>query len=334
MSDMDAVARAEARERRLAFEAAAQGLGMVPAVVEKDFWVCYVLDHLFRRSGLAGILTFKGGTSLSKAFGLIQRFSEDVDLILDWRALGYGRDEPWEPRSNTEQERFKLDATRRTEAFLEGDFAPRLAESLSEALGEEATVRVGDEDETVWFDYPRTHESPATLDSIKLEVGPMAAWSPSVEARIEPYDASVMPDGRGSMTTAVRTVSPERTFWEKATIVHQEAMRPESKRMPRRYSRHYYDLYRLGHSPVLERALNNTALLGRVVAFKEKFYRTPWARLDEARPGSIRLIPPAFRLAELETDYASMRPMLFGDFPSFEEIVQYMGELEEKINSR
>lgn len=334
MNDMDIIARADARERRLAFEAAALSLGMVPAVVEKDFWVCYVLDHLFHGSAFEGVLTFKGGTSLSKAFGLIQRFSEDVDLILDWRVLGYGRDEPWGPRSNTKQEKFKLDATRRTEKYLEESFAPELAESLSSALGEEASVRIGDEEETVWFDYPRTHKSPATLDSIKLEIGPMAAWSPSVEAAIEPYVAGTLPGGPGSMRTTVRTVSPERTFWEKATIVHQEAMRPEPKRMPRRYSRHYYDLYQLGHSTVLDRALDDTKLLERVVAFKEKFYRTPWAKLEEARPGSIRLVPPAFRLAELEADYASMRPMLFGGFPSFDEIVQYMGELEETINSR
>lgn len=71
-----------------------------------------------------------------------------------------------------------------------------------------------------------------------------------------------------------------------------------------------------------------------MVAFKEKFYRTPWARLEEARPDSIRLVPPAFRLAELEADYASMRPMLFGGFPSFDKVMRYMDELEETINSQ
>ena len=90
---MDRIARADAAERGLVFEAAAVRLGTTPAVVEKDFWVCYALEHMFHRCPLSEALTFKGGTSLSKAFHLIQRFSEDVDLILDWRALGYGRDE-------------------------------------------------------------------------------------------------------------------------------------------------------------------------------------------------------------------------------------------------
>ena len=330
---MDRIARADAAERRLVFEAAAVRLGTTPAVVEKDFWVCYALEHMFHRCPLSEALTFKGGTSLSKAFHLIQRFSEDVDLILDWRALGYGRDEPWEPRSNSAQERFKADAARRTAEYLKNTFAPALASTLGESLGREVSVRAGEEAETVWFDYPRTYESPATLDSIKLEIGPLAAWSPSEEATIAPYAASVMPDDPGALSTTVRTVSPQRTFWEKATIVHQEAMRPEGKRMPRRYSRHYYDLYRLGNSPVLERALEDTALLARVVEFKEKFYRTPWARLSEACPGSLRLVPPEFRVGELEADYRSMAPMLFGEYPTFEEIVRYMGDLEERINA-
>lgn len=330
---MDRIARADAAERRLVFEAAAVRLGTTPAVVEKDFWVCYTLEHLFHRCPLSESLTFKGGTSLSKAFHLIQRFSEDVDLILDWRVLGYERDEPWEPRSNSAQERFKADAARRTAEYLRDTFAPTLGGSLGESLGREVSVRAGEEPETVWFDYPRTYESPATLDSIKLEIGPLAAWSPSEEATIAPYAGSVMPDGSEGFSTTVRTVSPQRTFWEKATIVHQEAMRPEGKRMPRRYSRHYYDLYRLGNSPVLEQALNDTALLARVVEFKEKFYRTPWARLSEAQPGSLRLVPPEFRIGELEADYRSMAPMLFGKYPMFEEIVRYMGDLEERVNA-
>ena len=280
---MDRIARASTGERRLVFEAAAQRMALTPAVVEKDFWVCYTLDHLFHRSGFAESMVFKGGTSLSKAFGLIERFSEDIDLILDWRLLGYGEDEPWEPRSNSAQERFKADSIERTNAFLADAFVPKLRATLSESLGTEASVRCGAEEETVYFDYPRSYESAGTLDTIKLEIGPMAAWSPSEEAAITPYAADVVPFGP-ELSTTVRTASPERTFWEKATILHQEANRPEGKAMPRRYSRHYYDMYRLGHSFVLGCAVAQPGLLEQVVRFKEKFYRTPWAKLADARP--------------------------------------------------
>lgn len=328
---MDRIARASTDERRLVFEAAAQRMALAPAVVEKDFWVCYTLDHLFHRSGFAESVVFKGGTSLSKAFGLIERFSEDIDLILDWRLLGYGENEPWEPRSNSAQERFKTDSIERTNAFLADAFVPKLRATLSESLGTEASVRCGAEEETVYFDYPRSYESAGTLDTIKLEIGPMAAWSPSEEAAITPYAADVVPFGP-ELSTTVRTARPERTFWEKATILHQEANRPEGKAMPRRYSRHYYDMYRLGHSFVLGRAVAQPGLLEQVVRFKEKFYRTPWAKLADARPGTLRLAPPKDRLDELAADYASMRPMLFGGYPSIDEIVAYMVELEETIN--
>ena len=328
---MDRIARASADERRMVFEATAQRMALAPAVVEKDFWVCYTLDHLFHKSGFGESMVFKGGTSLSKAFGLIERFSEDIDLILDWRLLGYGIDEPWGPRSNSAQERFKIDSIERTNTFLADVFAPKLKDSFSESLGSEASVRCGDEEETVYFDYPRSYESAGTLDTIKLEIGPMAAWSPSEEAEIVPYAADVVPFG-AELSTTVRTASPERTFWEKATILHQEANRPDRKAMPRRYSRHYYDMYRLGHSPVLGRAIAKSDLLEQVVRFKEKFYRTPWAKLTDAKPGTLRLLPPKGRLTELASDYASMRPMLFGGYPSIEEVVTYMAELEEIIN--
>lgn len=328
---MDRIARASADERRLVFEAAAQRMALAPAIVEKDFWVCYTLDHLFHKSGFGGSMVFKGGTSLSKAFGLIERFSEDIDLILDWRVLGYSAGEPWEPRSNSAQERFKTDSIERTNTFLADVFAPKLKDSLSESLGSEASVRCGDEEETVYFDYPRSYESAGTLDVIKLEIGPMAAWSPSEDTAIVPYAADVVPFG-AELSTTVRTASAERTFWEKATILHQEANRPDGKAMPRRYSRHYYDMYRLGHSSVLGRAIAQPDLLERVVKFKEKFYRTPWAKLADAKPGTLRLLPPEARLAELASDYASMRPMLFGGYPSIEEVVTYMAELEEIIN--
>lgn len=328
---MDRIARASANERRMVFEATAHRMALAPAVVEKDFWVCYTLDHLFHKSGFGKSMVFKGGTSLSKAFGLIERFSEDIDLILDWRLLGYGTGEPWEPRSNSAQERFKIDSIERTNTFLADVFAPKLKDSLSGSLGSEASVRCGVEEETVYFDYPRSYESAGTLDTIKLEIGPMAAWSPSEEAEIVPYAADVVPFG-AELSTIVRTASPERTFWEKATILHQEANRPDGKAMPRRYSRHYYDMYRLGHSSVLGRAVAQPDLLEQVVRFKEKFYRTPWAKLADAKPGTLRLVPPKARLTELASDYVSMRPMLFGGYPSIEEVVAYMSELEEIIN--
>lgn len=98
------IARLSDNDRRELFRNTADKMGLNDAIVEKDFWVCFTLDYLFHRSPWKESITFKGGTSLSKAFHLISRFSEDIDLILDWRVLGYGKDEPWEKRSNTKQD--------------------------------------------------------------------------------------------------------------------------------------------------------------------------------------------------------------------------------------
>lgn len=103
---MKKIARLSDIDRRELFRNTADKMGLNDAIVEKDFWVCYTLDYLFHSSPWKDAITFKGGTSLSKGFNLISRFSEDIDLILDWRVLGYGAVEPWEERSNTKQDAF------------------------------------------------------------------------------------------------------------------------------------------------------------------------------------------------------------------------------------
>jgi len=330
---MIGIAKMGDRKRSDLFRVVAAEMRLEPAIVEKDYWVCYLLDYLFNRSEYKDSIIFKGGTSLSKAFGLIERFSEDVDLILDWRLIGYGIDEPWEERSNTKQDKFKLDAIERTDEYLASTFAPSLKTGLSAELGFEADVRAGAEEKTVLFVYPRLFSSESALDVVKLEVGPLAAWSPSQRAKVTPYIAELHPEMFASPLTTVAVSPPERTFWEKATILHQEANRPKGKAMPARYARHYYDMYRLAHAGVADRAISSPELLAKVVAFKEKFYRTPWSKLEDAKPGTLKLSPQPERLAELQADYEAMRPMLFGIVPSFEEIIDAMGELESRINN-
>jgi hypothetical protein len=327
------LAKAPTEELQNLIEIVRKETGLPVAVIEKDFWVCYMLDHLFQRSNFNEQIVFKGGTSLSKAFGLISRFSEDIDLILDWRLLGYGLEEPWEERSNTQQDKFKLDSIERTNAYLAEEFTPKLKQSMSEELGFQVKVYPAAEEETVIFEYPRAHSLGATLDVIRLEIGPLAAWTPTVKATIASYVSEQRPQAFSRPATTVTTVTPERSFWEKATILHQEANRPESKRMLPRYSRHYYDVYRLGNSPVKNKALSSSTLLEKVVAFKVKFYRSPWARFENAKLGLLTLVPPKYRIPELAADYQAMQDMLIGDRPSLSEIVEYLQQLQNEINS-
>ena len=322
------------QDRSDLFRNTADKMGLSDAIVEKDFWVCFTLDFLFHRSAWKDAITFKGGTSLSKAYHLINRFSEDIDLILDWRVLGYGLMEPWEARSNTKQDAFNKEANRRAEVFLAQTFSPAVRDALSEEIGREAQITIEDRDpQTVIFAYPRIFSNPSTLQVIRLEIGALAAWTPAKQAVITPYAADYYPQVFEQPGTSVLTVTPERTFWEKATILHQEANRPERLDMPLRYSRHYYDLYRMAHSSVKEMALSQPDLLRKVVDFKMKFYPRSWAQYPDAKPGTLRLVPPDYRLPALESDYESMKGMLFGDIPSFEAVMDAVRQLENEINA-
>ncbi len=328
------VAQLPASNRRELFLNTADKMGLNDAIVEKDFWVCFMLDYLFHYCPWKDVITFKGGTSLSKAFNLISRFSEDIDLILDWRVLGYDKDEPWGKRSNTKQDAFNKEANARAEVFLAKQFCPTIKTELSEMLGCDVNIYIDERDkQTVIFAYPCLFTNSATLQVIRLEIGALAAWTPAKIASIEPYAATYYPKVFAQKTTAILTVAPERTFWEKVTILHHEANRPESSAMPKRYSRHYYDLYRMSIAPIKEAAFGQLELLKKVVDFKMKFYPRSWAKYQEAVPKTLKLVPPQYRFAALAADYKAMKDMLYGDVPSFETVMSAITELEKEINA-
>ena len=331
---MKNVARLSNNDRSELFRNTSDKMGLNEAIVEKDFWVCFMLDYLFHRSPWKDSITFKGGTSLSKAFHLISRFSEDIDLILDWRVLGYKKDQPWEKRSNTKQDAFNKEANTRAEVFLMETFCPTIKEELSQELGREANIYMDEKDkQTVNFAYPNLFNNKATLQVIRLEIGALAAWTPAITAQIKPYAGEYYPKVFEQKETSVLTVASERTFWEKATILHHEANRPEHMEMPQRYFRHYYDLYRMAMSPVKEVAFSRLDLLKKVVDFKMKFYPRGWAKYPEAVPGTLKLIPPEYRFAALEADYDSMKDMLYGDIPTFGTVISAVRILEKEINT-
>lgn len=329
---MKKIASLSKEEREELFLNTANKIGIPPAIVEKDFWVCYMLDYLFHRSAWKESIVFKGGTSLSKAYHLIDRFSEDIDLILDWRLLGYGCNEPWEPRSNTQQDKFSQSSEKKTILLLENSFIPMLRKEVANEIGETVNVFLEKEGEpTVNFAYPQVFTDNSILQVIRLEIGALAAWSPSQDAVITSLAAEQYPHVFANPDTVIRTAVPERTFWEKVTILHREANRIRGE-FPGRYSRHYYDLYQMSESTVKTRAFHDLDLLKDVVAFKMKFYRCPWAKYEEAVPGTIKLIPSEQYFAKLQDDYSKMRNMIYGTVPSFDQIVERIKELEEEIN--
>jgi hypothetical protein len=132
----------------------------------------------------------------------------------------------------------------------------------------------------------------------------------------------------------VRAIKAERTFWEKITILHQEAFRPEGKPQPSGYSRHYYDTAMMSQSPVRKAALSDTELMRNVVEFKKKFYPRAWANYDKAVPGTFKIVPPVHVLVSLKRDYVMMENMIFGKYPPFDEIMEVLRNLEKEINGK
>lgn len=334
---MYAIAKGLADERDSLFENTAAKKGINAAIVEKDFWVVLSLDYLFKHSPWQKNLAFKGGTSLSKAYRLIERFSEDIDLILDWRLLGYTKDEPWENMSRNKLERFIDEAHKKEKDFLRNTFTPQLQRELSVFIGESANVYFFEnpakpDEYYVCFEYPGHYHDSSILRAIRLEIGALASWTPTQQASFSSYAAEEYPGAFSNGSTAVLTTTAERTFWEKVTILHREAMKPADKDVSPRYSRHYYDLYCMSKTYICKNALGQPELLTKVAEFKDRFYHQKWARYDLAKMGTIRLIPSEKNMSVLRSDYAEMKPMIYGRYPSFDEIIDTLSELEERIN--
>ncbi len=320
-------------ELRVAIQNTAEKMGVNVATIEKDYWVCFILNYLFSKCEYKNGFTFKGGTSLSKCFSLISRFSEDVDLILDWTILGYEKNEPWLERSNTKQDKFNKESNLKTVKFLEDVLLDIMKNDLKELIGDGFTLYLDDDDrQIIHFEYPRIFKSEYLVDSIRLEIGSLAAWTPSEDASIKPYILDFYPKLFDGNEIVIKTVSPERTFWEKATILHHEANRPNNLKIPIRYARHYYDMYQIANSKYKDKAFSEVLLLEKVAIFKSKFYPRKWAKYEEATSKKIRLVPDEYRFKEIEEDYNKMKEMFFAKYPSFEEMMIGLKKLEKEIH--
>jgi hypothetical protein len=337
---MDDVARLSPDDRVDLFRSVAAKRGLSDAIVEKDFWVCWVLKRVFSLENPPAGILFKGGTSLSKVYKLIDRFSEDVDLSFDRAGLGFGGDaDPMKAPSRKRREAAVEELAKACRVAVREKLKPQLAASFAMALGttqgwslESATD--DPDDATLLFAYPSSPvgQLEYVRPLVRLELGARADHWPAQPGTILPFAAEEYPGLFKSPVCEVNVLAAERTFWEKATLLHAWYHAGADRRYPDRQSRHFYDLYRLSQSPVRERALGQLSLLSAVAQHKQIFFAQAWAKYELAKPGTLRLVPPTERLGALERDYAAMRQMMFGAPPSFGAILEGLGELESRIN--
>ncbi|MBU4262904.1 MAG: nucleotidyl transferase AbiEii/AbiGii toxin family protein [Proteobacteria bacterium] len=325
---MDLVARLKDNERNELFSETAAVKRMTPAVVEKDFWVTWTLGKIFINPALRPILKFKGGTSLSKVYGLIERFSEDIDLILNWEILT--KEDPLMGRSKKKQIQLNEEIREAARVYI----AEELLGVISESVEPICHCEVDKHDRNMLnLYYPKAFSDDYIRPEIRLEIGPLASWLPFDEHLIKSYAAEVFPHVFEKPECLVQVIKAERTFWEKATILHHEAHRPEGSIQPPRNSRHYYDMAQMAMSSVKVSALADLSILESVVEFKKRFYPRGWANYDLAKPGTLRLIPQGHVLESFKNDYKAMRNMIYGEYPEYSKILHVLAKLEDEINA-
>lgn len=337
---MDKFASLDAKDKRAYFEVAAANLNIMPQLVEKDFWVCWILKVLFSLPEVGEHLTFKGGTSLSKCYNVIKRFSEDIDISIERPFLFKAKTiEPDKEKSNKENQKRLKELQAACKTKIDEIIVPGLRQAIATALPNKKEwkieLHVEDPDgQTVLFTFPHAMISNAesyVRSSVKVEFGARADHWPVETMTIVPYIVNV-PGDRDVEGVSVRVLAAERTFWEKATILHMIYNYPTEKNVPLRMSRHYYDISAMADSQIYKRALENISLLKTVAEHKALFFKANWAHYEEATPAGLRLLPREDQMIALKKDYRQMQQMFFEEPPTFDQIIEKLRGIEKEIN--
>jgi len=310
-------------EQKLLLSAAEERLGFPDYIVEKDFWVCWILEQLFE---LPLQMVFKGGTSLSKAYQLIHRFSEDVDITIDYRnVLG---ETDLLKLSRTKQKQLGKDLKENLKNIVKNIIFPHLESTLPRG----SEINVSDDGEKLYFYYPTLKKQIYLRDHVLLEFGIRNTTEPFENHKIEPYLKEILKETSITLPEAlVHTLSPIRTFWEKATLIHVACNRNQFHESPERLSRHWYDLHMLYNSWVGQKAFDNIAILEDVITHKSIFFNSSYAHYDQCLAGQFKLIPEDS--GSLQQDYHEMinSGMFHGEVPEFEFLVESLSLLESRL---
>lgn len=325
-----------ADDRREALAVAADRSGRPLHLLEKDVWVVWALATLFG-SDLGERLVFKGGTSLSKAYRVIRRFSEDLDLTYDIRAIApdlVGENSEALPKNRSEEKRWSKAVRHRLPEWIQGTVQPLLAGAI-DAQSQPAALRV--EGEKLFVDYEATSTgSGYVAPSVTLEFGARSTGEPA-SPRDVACDAAALIEGIDFPTARPRVMHAERTFWEKATAMHvfclQERLRGE------RFARHWHDVVRLDEAKIVASAVADRDLASAVARHKGMFFAEKAADgtlidYDAAVNGGLQLVPTGDAHAALAKDYLQMIDdgLLLEEAEPFDELIERCERIAERVN--
>ncbi len=318
------------RERNAIISIVADKIGVRPDMIEKDYWVSWCLNQIFSDEKLSAIFLFKGGTSLSKSYRIINRFSEDIDLLLDLHEVAGATEDFEKERTKNAINKFKKEIIRNTEKYIADILLPQINNLLGEYCHAEVSF---DSPCDILVNYPKTIKSDYIRPNIKLEIGPLAKGTPNNPTTVKSYIAEELPQITENPIT-ISTVSVARTFWEKITILHYLHSFPEERPVPARHSRHYYDVFMICKSPYFQEALSKKELFSEIVEFDHKYYPKPWVDYSAMTLGNLTVAPEEKVLSALKTDYNYMKDMIFHEIPTWDEINANLVELETMFGSR
>jgi len=223
-------------------------------------------------------------------------------------------------------------------SYVQNELKDALEASMAESLGLPDTwqLSVDDDDpdkQTLQFQYPTTTPKGGYIHpSVKIELGARSEHWPVSNHKIQSYIKMALKNKIAEPEVVVKTLNAERTFWEKATILHQYANLSENKALPARISRHYYDFFCLLNSNVKDQAIAKQELLERVAVHKSIYFASAWANYDTARKGSLKLSPPQRIVADLKRDFGLMKDMFFGPVPDWNDVLNAIEKFESEFN--
>ncbi len=319
--------------KRRAYTEIAEKTGMSAFAVEKDWWVIQAMSTIFEMEA-SKHLVFKGGTSLSKAWKLIDRFSEDVDLAIDREFLGFSGELSKDKR---------MELRKKASLYTSGQFFNELREKFA-AKGFEKVefkmVQAKDSDQDpriieIYYPYVIAHTD-YMQPKVQIEIGCRSLMEPHTVRTFGSLVDEIYSDQKFALPfIKVPTVNPERTFLEKIFLLHEEFHRTPEKMRLKRLSRHLYDVVKLAKTEFAEKALTDQALYSTIVEHRFKYTHVGGVDYNLHQPQTINPIPIPSVIAAWKADYNNMvEDMIYEQSPpSFEQIIKELNELKQRINN-
>jgi predicted nucleotidyltransferase component of viral defense system len=307
-------------------------LSLPPKSIEKDWWVTMTLRALFQ-CGCAGHIVFKGGTSLSKAWNLIERFSEDIDIAIDRKFFGF----------DGELNKKQINNLRRAScSYINGQLREELNDKLKDMGISGCSISIAETDDTtkdpqtIEIHYDSLFDAGSYIqEKVLIEIGARSLIEPSKDVRLRSILANTFPDAVfADDYYSIPTVVPQRTFLEKAFLLHEEFQKPVEKIRANRMSRHIYDLEKMMDTDFAIEAMNDGELYNAIVAHRSTLTKMKEVDYTTHTPDKISFVPPKAVIDLWEKDYETMQgSMIYGKSLPFDKLIERIKELNERFRN-